>query len=209
MSPHADHELLRQIYARVEFAHAKETNGDYLVQLFRRLGDFLSSLGMSQGVQGYASFSRGIVFAIAAVLAGLGMMRLAKLRLRNRAEAGASARKVRREGLLKLEPPERHLARARALLSTSPREALRASLLGLLSTLESHEWLGPNRVATNREVISELQERGAPAQIQTALTPLLRWYDERFYSLGPIPEAQAESFLNEVTKLGITLGPSA
>ncbi|MFY0577661.1 DUF4129 domain-containing protein [Cystobacter fuscus] len=54
---------------------------------------------------------------------------------------------------------------------------------------------------TNRELVEELPERGAPAHVTGEVERLVRWYDRAFYSLEPVPTEDAARFVDEVERL--------
>jgi hypothetical protein len=104
-----------------------------------------------------------------------------------------------------LDSPPEHLARARAALTTAPREAIRQGLFALLSSLEDARLARPDRVRTNRELVRELPSRGADATLVAKIDPLMRWYDGAFYSLDEVPKDGAVRFVDDVEKLSLEL----
>ena len=113
----------------------------------------------------------------------------------------ALAPKPKASSSLTFEAPPAHLSRAKALLETDPREAIRQGLYALLSTLEQRRWARPTRVKTNRELAEELPTLGAPSELSEKLTRLLGWYDRAFYSSKPVTRPDAERFINEIDAL--------
>jgi hypothetical protein len=60
-------------------------------------------------------------------------------------------------------------------------------------------------VKTNRELAAELPGRGAPEALVREVERLVRWYDGAFYSLAPVPSAEAARFVEDVERLQGTL----
>lgn len=102
------------------------------------------------------------------------------------------------------EAPAAHLTRAKALLDSDPREAIRQGLYALLSLLEQQRWARPDRVKTNRELADALPARGAPFELAATVTRMLGWYDGAFYSRAPVTRPEAERFINDVDSLETT-----
>jgi len=193
-----DRARLEDILSRPEFAHARQRQGDVLDRLLRWVKDWFEELLQTQGAQSFATSTRLIVLVLGFAVVLFVLLRLrhwkrSPMRRQDPAEAGRAEEK--------LDSPGEHLARARAALAAQPRTAIREGLLALLSTLESRRFARPDRVRTNRELVEELPERGAPAQLTGEVERLVRWYDRAFYSLEPVPESEAARFVSEVERL--------
>lgn len=192
-----DAKRLGAILARPEFDQAKDKRADWLKGWLRTVWDWLSGLLDSRGAGRFASGTRALVLGIAAGVVALGAWRVLRLRRGpKRTAPGAMA-----AAPLRLDPPEDHLRRAQAALESAPREAIREGLLALLSTLERRRLARPDRVKTNGEIVSELSTRGAPAELVAQISPVMRWYDQTFYSLSPVASAEARGFLASVVGL--------
>ncbi|MBM7115894.1 DUF4129 domain-containing protein [Archangium primigenium] len=190
---------LQEILARPEFAHARQRQGDALDRLLRWVKDWLEELLQTREAQSFATSTRFVVLAL-----GFAVVLLVALRLRHwkRAPSRTSAATAPAERAgLKLDAPGEHLSRARAALAAQPRTAIREGLLALLSSLEARRYARPDRVRTNRELVEELPERGAPAHVTGEVERLVRWYDQAFYSLAPVPGSEAARFVSEVERL--------
>jgi hypothetical protein len=194
-----DRPLLEQLFTREELARARVVGGNPLQELLERLGTWLKSMLLTGTAQTFAEGARFAVLAVASFLALGGVLWAASRWGGRRRKASAPA--PRAPGALELQDPVEHLARARARLSGDSREAIREGLLALLSALERRSWARPDRVKTNRELAAELPRRGAPAETSTAVEELLRWYDRTFYSLEPVPPAEAAQFVERVERL--------
>ena len=195
-----DRASLEAIYARPELARARQRNTGALKALLARLRAWLETLFESAGMETYSNVTRFVVLALGALLA-LGVALRLWSRRRGRARPPGAAPAAPAQALV-LERPAVHLARARALLATAPREAIREGLLSLLSHLEEQRLARPDRVKTNHELAEELPARGASPELVAAIRATLGWYDEAFYSLEPVPPPAAARFLDEVTALG-------
>ncbi len=199
--PEPSPERLRAILDRPEFVHARQRNSDLLQRLLRELEAWMEQFFQSRGAVGFAVTTRAIILglAVAVVLWGV-------LRLRHRRPA--AARKARAGAVaepLKLDSPRAHLQRARSALGSDAREAIREGLLSLLSALEERRLARPDRVKTNRELAAELPGRGAPDALVREVERLVHWYDGAFYSLAPVPDAEAARFVEDVERLQGTL----
>lgn len=155
---------------------------------------------MSSAAQTYSVITRLVVLVLALVISG-GL--LLRFMLRRRQVPKAVSEKREAVGELKLDDPATHLGRAEALLTQDSREAIREGLLCLLSTLERLRFAKPNRVKTNQELAHGLSERGAPAELIASVTPLLAWFDSAFYSLEPVPSAEAKRFVDDVRRITV------
>lgn len=198
-APHAeaDPRALAAIYARPGFEQARQRNSGALAALLAQLRAWLDELLGTRGAETYSNVTRMVVLGLALLLT-LGLA----LRVLRRGEAVTPTMTAEpaRDTLI-LDDPRLHRERARALLATNPREALREGLLSLLATLERRHWLRPDRTKTNREIALEVPQRGAPASVTAALTPLLGRYDRAFYSLEVVSADEAQGFLDEVDRL--------
>jgi hypothetical protein len=193
-----DRTRLEEILSRPEFAQARQRQGDVMDRLLRLVMGWLEELLQTRGAQSFATSTRTLVLVL-----GIAVVLLTALRLRSWKRAPA-----RRAGITdaapipaRLDPPGEHLTRARAALASQPRSAIREGLLALLSSLESRRLARPDRVRTNRELVEELPERGAPAHLTGEVERLVRWYDRAFYSLEPVLSEDAARFVDEVERL--------
>ncbi len=192
-------DALEEIYQRPQFARARLRNQGTIEQLLRRLRLWFESFFESKGAASYSQITRFLVLFLAALAALWAVLRLLSRRAGPRI---AAAPTVAGPAALALEDPRSHLARARGLLGGDPRSAIREGLLGLLSVLERRRLARPDRVKTNRELARELPQRGAPPELTGKVEALLGWYDRTFYSLEPVPGADAARFLDDVERLG-------
>lgn len=200
--PASEPERLKAILDRPEFARARQRHGDLLKRLMRQLEDWLEGLFQSHGAQSFAVATRAVMLGLAFALVLWGALRFAARRGRR---AAAPLGATQEAAPLVLDSPGEHLARARAALGTDAREAIREGLLSLLSALEQRRLARPDRVKTNRELAAELPSRGAPATVVSEVERLVRWYDRAFYSLAPVPQDEAASFVAAVEHLNGTL----
>ncbi|MFE8599592.1 DUF4129 domain-containing protein [Archangium violaceum] len=189
---------LQEILSRPEFAQARQRQGDVLQRLMRELKAFLEELLMTREAQGFATSTRTVVLGL-----GFAAVLFAVLRLRHWRRAPVRREADTRTGpaALELDSPGEHLTRARAALGARPREAIREGLLALLSSLEAKRLARPDRVKTNRELVGELPGRGASTQLTGEVERLVRWYDQAFYSLEPVPPEDAARFVDDVERL--------
>jgi hypothetical protein len=197
--PPSDKARLEEILSRPEFAEARQRQGDAFKRLVHAVLDWLGELLQTRGAQSFATTTRTVVLVL-----GFAVVLFAALRLRHwrRGPARRGGAKAGSEATARvLDSPGEHLARARAALSGQPREAIREGLLALLSSLEMRRLARPDRVKTNRELVGELPGRGASAQLTREVERLVRWYDQAFYSLEPVPEQAAARFVAEVERL--------
>ncbi|TQF15023.1 DUF4129 domain-containing protein [Myxococcus llanfairpwllgwyngyllgogerychwyrndrobwllllantysiliogogogochensis] len=198
-----ERERLKAVLDRPEFSRARQRHGDVVKQLLRKLEAWLEGLFESREAQGFAVATRAVMLGFAIAMVLWGALKLRSLRLRRNvvrpgaAEPGAP---------LVLDAPPEHLKRARSALAADSREAIREALLAMLSSLEERRLARPDRVKTNRELAAELPARGAPASITREVERLVTWYDAAFYSLTPVPEAEATRFVESVERLHGTLG---
>lgn len=204
--PASERERLKGVLDRPEFAKARQRHGDLVKQFLRKLESWLEGLFESREAQGFAVATRAVMLGLAIALVLWSALRVRAMRLRRktvRTEGGnASAPLV-------LDAPPEHLKRARKALADQPREAIREALLSMLSTLEERRLARPDRVKTNRELAAELPTRGAPAPITREVERLMAWYDQTFYSLAPVPEAEAARFIDAVEHLQALLTTEA
>lgn len=199
--PKTSPERLSAILDRPEFAHARQRNSDLLRRLLRELEAWMDQFFQSRGAVGFAVTTRALILGLAVAVA-----LWAALRLRNRRPGVARKAEARVAAEpLKLDSPREHLQRARSALGSDAREAIREGLLSLLSALEERRLARPDRVKTNRELAAELPGRGAPEPLVREVERLVRWYDGAFYSLAPVPSAEAARFVEDVERLQGTL----
>ena len=185
---------LAAIYERRGFEQARAPQaGDTL----KRLRAWLESIFETAGAETYSNLTRVVVLVAAAIGAIAVVVRLAG---RKRAAPKAIDAVSAAPGL-ELADPLEHLTRARALVTREPRSAAREGLLALLSALERRRFARPDRVKTNREIVSELPSRGAPAALVDAVRTHLGWFDRAWYSVAPLEAASAGRFLDEVQAL--------
>ncbi|HYO68795.1 MAG TPA: DUF4129 domain-containing protein [Archangium sp.] len=191
-------ERLQEILSRPEFAQARQRQGDVLQRLMRELKAFLEELLLTREAQSFATSTRTVVLGL-----GFAAVLFAVLRLRHwrRGPARREAGTETGPAALELDSPGEHLTRARSALGARPREAIREGLLALLSSLEAKRLARPDRVKTNRELVGELPGRGASAQLTGEVERLVRWYDQAFYSLEPVPLEDAARFVDDVERL--------
>ncbi len=203
-APSVDRAALEEIYAQPKMARARIRSGGNTDALLARLVAWLDRVAGTRGVETYTVVTRWLVMALGA---GAALWAIAKL-LERRRRPAAAVRAVQHGGL-KLEDPALHFSRAQQALQAAPREALREALLGLLSSLERARLARPDRVKTNRELVRELPQRGASAELAQAVGRALDWYDETFYSLRPVEKADAQRFLDDAQALGARAGSAA
>lgn len=189
---------LPPVFERPGFERARQRNTGAMQAFMAQLRHWFEGLVGSSGAQTYSSLTRVLVLVLALVIGGGVTLRL--LFRRKQAELDA-ARPPSTTTALELEDPATHLARAEALLATTPREAIREALLSLLSSLERRRFARPDRVKTNRELADELPGRGAPPELVRLVAPLFAWFDRAFYSLDAVPAADARRFLDDVRRL--------
>ena len=187
---------LDAIYREPELSRARIRNSGALEAMLARLEAWLDRLAGSRGVETYSVVTRWLVMGLGALAA---LWAIARLLERRR---GPAAVKPAAPGAaLVLEDPQLHFGRAERSLASSPREALREALLGLLSSLERARLARPGRVKTNRELVRELPGRGASAELAQAVAGALQWYDDTFYSLSEVQAEQARRFLDDARRL--------
>ncbi|MDX2013921.1 MAG: DUF4129 domain-containing protein [Myxococcaceae bacterium] len=190
----AGRSALAAIYERRGFEQARAPQpGDTL----KRLRAWLESIFETAGAETYSNLTRVVVLVAAALGAIALVVRIAG---RRRTAPKAAVAATTAPGLLLADPVE-HLTRARALLTTEPRSAAREGLLALLSALERRRFARPDRVKTNREIVSELPSRGAPPALVDAVRTHLGWFDRAWYSVSPLEASAAGRFLDEVQTL--------
>ena len=188
---------LSSIYEREGFERARQRNSGTLQTLLAQARAWLERLFATSGAETYSNLTRVAVLGAALAIAVTVVVRVAG---RRRAGAASTTAPVVTSAL-DLEDPAVHLERAEALLDTQPREAIREGWLAVLSTLERRRFARPDRVKTNREVISELPARGAPPELVKSVDALVGWFDRAFYSLDAIAPEQARAFLADVGRL--------
>ncbi len=193
-----DRAALEEVYRRPDFARARLRSTGALKAWLAQLRAWLAAYFETSGAESFANTTRFLVLTLAC---GVAVWATLKLLARRRAKK-APVSEARAASALELEPPSVHLDRARAVLASSPRDAIREGLLSLLSHLEQQRLARPDRVKTNRELAEELPARGASPELVAAVTELLRWYDGAFYSLEPVEPAAAARFVDDVDALG-------
>ena len=201
-----DRARLEQILGRHEFSswHGKKAAQlGWFDRLLRHFFRWLIDLMGSSGTETFADWTRTAVLIAAFLVIAFAAYRLLREKRKRPQRAPKPGPAV---GPFVLGPPEDHLAAARAALTNDPREAIRQGLLALLSSLERRRLARPDRVKTNREIVSELPARGAAPELVQEIAPLIQWFDARFYSLGPVPEDGALHFLDQVAALEARFG---
>jgi hypothetical protein len=184
---------LDELYARPGFERARARDTGALDALLRTLKRKLLALFETSGAQTYSNATRVLVLVLALAFA-LGVA----LRLSRRSPVARAATNRDPREPLQLDAPGAHLDRARALVTTAPREGLREALLAVLSSLERRRLARPDRVKTNRELVAELPGRGAPPALTAEVGALLADWDAAFYSLAPVTPEAALAFLSRV-----------
>ncbi len=189
---------LNEIFARPEFAASRHRTGATLKVLLSRLEAWLESLFETSGAQTYSNVTRIVVLVLALLVAVAAVLRF-RARRRRTSRPGQPTPLTALP--MALESPSVHLGRAKALLDTDPREAIRHGLYGLLSMLEQRRWARPDRVKTNRELATELPASGAPSTVATSVARMLAWYDSAFYSKQPVSRPEAQHFIDQIHAL--------
>ncbi|MBX7116453.1 MAG: hypothetical protein K1X64_19165 [Myxococcaceae bacterium] len=189
-----DRSALENIYARERFQTARDRNSGLMERFGQRFFEWLGGLFETSGAARYANSTRFIVLFLAALAVVVGVLRGWNQR-RQRSTTLHHAEEKSNPAPLLLASPATHIARARSLLATDARAALREGLFALLSHLESERWARPDRVKTNQEVSQELATRGAPDELTHSVSELMRRYDDLFYSLEPVPTQAATDFI--------------
>lgn len=196
--PEVQRELaLPDIYARPGFEHARQRNSGAFQALLAQLRAWFEKFFESSGAETYSNVTRVVVLALALAI---GVTVVFRVITRRRAKV-ASPSLQHATNALELDDPAVHRQRAESLLATDPRGAIREGWLSVLATLERARFARPDRVKTNRELVSELPTRGAPAPLTEAVERLVAWFDRSFYSLDRVEAAEARRFLDDVAKL--------
>lgn len=190
-----DPATLSPVYERPGFERARLRNTGAWKALLAQLQRWFEQLAQTTGAQTYSNVTRVFVLALALLIAGVVVLRFfGRRRQPDLATVGAQAS----ARSLQLDDPATHLARAEQLLAQQPREAIREASLALLSSLERQRLARPDRVKTNQELVAELPARGAAPALVARVAPLLAWFDRAFYSLDPVPSADARRFIDDV-----------
>lgn len=188
---------LSPIFERPGFERARMRNTGALQALLAQLKHWFEGFAQTSGAQTYSNVTRVLVLALALTIGALVVLRF----LRRRAPVAVPSTSTGGAAPLELAAPTEHLAKAEALLTTAPREAIREGLFALLSSLERQRYARPDRVKTNTEITAELATRGAPPQLVEQVSPLFGWFDRAFYSLESVTEADARRFVRDVKAL--------
>jgi hypothetical protein len=191
-----DRATLERLLDEPEFARVRKRNANMFAVLAEQFFAWLKKLFETEGAARFAQATPFFVLTGAFVVAGLALLRFVRIR---RAPAGAAP--VGGAEPLQLRPAPEHLANARRLLASSPRDAIREALLALLSSLERRRLARPDRVKTNREVCAELPSRGADPALVREVGARVDWYDRTYYSLAPVPADEARAFVDDVARL--------
>jgi hypothetical protein len=182
---------LAEVYAQPGFERAAQRNSGALQAWLAQARAWLARLFESTGAERYSSATRVLVLALAVAGALVGL-----LRVRRRApRVDATTRQPAAAG----PQPSRwreQVAAAERLSGEQPREALRLAGLALVGWLEEARLSRPGHVLTNRELVGQLRERGASSQLSERVEALLTRFDQRFYSLATIDQAEARDFVS-------------
>jgi hypothetical protein len=194
--PLAERPMLEALYAQPGFEQARQRDTGVLAALLTQLRARLLALFETSGAHAYSNVTRVVVLGLALALT-LGMA----LRWRRRRDPLRAVSDERSATRPPLEAPQHHLERARGLLATTPRGALRETLLALLVWLEREHLARPDRSLTNLELVAQLPARGASAALTARVGVLASTYDRTFYSLEPVSIEVASAFLAAVEPL--------
>lgn len=184
---------LSKIYEREGFERARERNSGALQAWLAQARAWFMALFETRGAETYSNITR-----IAVLVAAVAIVMLVSLRVRARRRQRAALPQAKFETELELDDPATHRARAEALLSENPREAMREALFSLLAVLERRRLARPDRTRTNRELGIELPANGAPPELVARVAPLFTWFDRTFYSLAAVAPDEARRFLDDV-----------
>lgn len=184
---------LSQIYERDGFERARERNSGALQAWMAQARAWFMTLFETRGAETYSNITR-----IAVLVAAIAIVILVIVRVRSRRRQLATMPTANLETELELDDPATHRARAEALLSENPREAMREALFSLLSVLERRRLARPDRTRTNRELGAELPANGAAPELVARVAPLFTWFDRTFYSLATVAPDEARRFLDDV-----------
>lgn len=190
-----DREALARLLEEPEFSRVRDRNANVIAVLWEQFFAWLKRFFETAEA---AAFARTVPYAVlffAFAVALAAVLRFARFRRAAPVEQGPAAEP------LALKPAPEHLANARALLASNPREAIREALLALLSSLERRNLARPDRVKTNRELCAELPKRGADDALVREVSARVDWYDRTFYSLQPVAKEEAEKFVKSVEAL--------
>jgi hypothetical protein len=191
-----DRAKLERLLDEPEFSRVRKRNANVFAVLAEQFFAWLKKLFETEGAARFAKATPFFVLTAAFAVAGLALLRFVRIRRGPASAAGAPGA----EPLL-LRPAPEHLANARRLLASAPREAIREALLALLSSLERRRLARPDRVKTNREVCAELPGRGAEPALVRDVEARVDWYDRIYYSLAPVPADEARAFIDDIARL--------
>lgn len=194
----ADRAALARLLEEPEFSRVRDRNANVLQVLWEQLAAWLKRFFQTDEA---ATFAKAVPFAVLLGAFGIALAALLRFVRFRSGGGGAPEQAAPAGGALALKPAPEHLANARALLASAPREAVREALLALLSSLERKNLARPDRVKTNRELCAELPKRGADAALVREVSQRVDWYDRAFYSLQPIAREDAAAFLSSVERL--------
>ena len=192
-----DRAALARLLDEPEFSRVRDRNANVLQVLWEQFAAWLKRFFQTDEA---ATFAKTVPFAVLFCAFGIALAALLRFARFRSFRDGAREQPASSAGLA-LKPAPEHLANARALLATSPREAVREALLALLSSLERKNLARPDRVKTNRELCAELPKRGADAALVREVSQRVDWYDRAFYSLQPIASEEAAAFLSSIERL--------
>ncbi len=197
-----DRQLLNEIFARPEFAHASTAVAARTRSWPERIAAWFDALMRSDAAFSAVTWTRAFVLSAAFLAAAWLVVRALQRRARRVEQAEQAPQAPHpRFGTA----PQRVLADARRSVSAAPREAVRVGSVAALLWLARHNLCRADKSHTNQETLAELTRRGAPADVTEAAAAIFGWYDRAFYSLKPISPAEAERFLGSVESLGHSL----
>ena len=197
-----DRQLLNEIFARPEFAHASTAVAARTRSWPERVAAWFDALMRSDAAFSAVTWTRAFVLSAVFLAAVWLVVRALQRRARREPEPGEEPTA---SGPRLLGAPGRILEDARARVTGAPREAVRVGSVAALLWLARHNLCRADKSHTNQETLAELTRRGAPAEVINAAAAIFDWYDRAFYSLNPISQAEAEQFLGRVESLGQNL----
>lgn len=170
-----------------------------LARLGERLWDLFKELLQQQGVRSYSNAVRAaflvLVLAAAALVLRRVLLRKKETEITMPALAAAPAGRTE-PSIAELEA----LART-ALGEGNAAGALRYQMQALVRTLGERGWGDRRGAETNRELVEQLQERGAGAELAERARSLVSQFDRAIYGLAEVDAGDAARFLREATAL--------
>lgn len=179
-----DHELLERILQEDELAGARDGTGlvEVVIEWIRVA---LAKFFESDAAANIGGVGRTL-FLVAVGLLLLWLVRRVAVRLGGVKQAAPDPQDAPRA----LASPTRHRQHADAARREGDyREAMRHHFLAVLAHLEDGRFVGYGRYKTNREYLSDLAARDAPASLRRAFGALVKAYDTKWYGLLAIDEA--------------------